>query len=56
MRTYRLRFQEAMEDSTVEAVQRITGRSVIGFHSQIVFHPERVFEIFVLDRPLGDSD
>ena len=32
-----------------------TGRSVIGYHSQIVFRPERVFEIFVLDRPIGDS-
>jgi uncharacterized protein YbcI len=55
VRTYRLRFQEAMEDPTVEAVQRITGRSVIGYHSQIVFNPERAFEIFVLGRPLGDS-
>ena len=44
-----------MEEPTVEAVQRITGRSVIGYHSQIVFNPERAFEIFVLDRALGDS-
>jgi uncharacterized protein YbcI len=55
VRTYRLRFQEAMDDLTVEAVQRITGRNVIGYHSQIVFNPERAFEIFVLDRPVGDS-
>ena len=41
VRTYRLRFQEAMEEPTVEAIQRITGRSVIGYHSQIVFNPER---------------
>jgi len=54
VRSYRLRFQEAMEDPTVEAVQRITGRRVIGYHSQIVFNPERSFEIFVLDRPVGD--
>jgi hypothetical protein len=27
---------------------------VIGYHSQIVFHPERAFEIFVLDRPVED--
>jgi hypothetical protein len=26
VRTYRLRFQEAMEGPTVEAIQRITGR------------------------------
>jgi uncharacterized protein YbcI len=55
VRTYRLRFQEAMEAPTVEAVQRITDRSVIGYHSQIVFHPERAFEIFVLDRPIEDA-
>ena len=52
VRTYRLRFQEAMEEPTVEAIQRITGRSVIGYHSQIVFKPDRAFEIFVLDRPM----
>ena len=55
VRNYRLRFQEAMEGPTVEAIQRITGRSVIGYHSQIVFNPERAFEIFVLDRPVEDS-
>ena len=55
VRSYRLRFQEAMEDSTVEAIQRITGRTVIGYHSQIVFNPERAFEIFVLDGPADGS-
>jgi uncharacterized protein YbcI len=54
VRNYRLRFQEAMEEPTVDAIQRITGRSVIGYHSQIVFKPERTFEIFVLDRPVED--
>ena len=55
VRNYRLRFQEVMEGPTIEAVQRITGRSVIGYHSQIVFRPERAFEIFVLDRPMEES-
>ncbi len=53
VRNFRLRFQEAMEEPMVEAVQRITGCSVIGYHSQIVFNPDRVFEIFVLDHPIG---
>jgi uncharacterized protein YbcI len=44
-----------MEGPTVEAIQRITGRSVIGYHSQIVFKPDRAFEIFVLDRPMEES-
>jgi uncharacterized protein YbcI len=55
VRNYRLRFQEAMDEPTIEAIQRITGRNVIGYHSQIVFNPERAFEIFVLDRPIDTS-
>jgi uncharacterized protein YbcI len=51
VREYRLRFQEAMADATTEAVERLTGRTVIGYHSQIVFRPEYGFEIFVLDAP-----
>ena len=51
VREYRLRFQEAMADATTEAIERLTGRRVIGYHSQIVFEPEHAFEIFVLDGP-----
>jgi uncharacterized protein YbcI len=49
VRRYRLKFQEAMAAPTVEAIERLTGRKVIGYHSQIVFDPEHAFEIFVLD-------
>lgn len=49
VRQYRLRFQEAMKETTMKAVEEITGRRVIGYHSQIVFDPEYGFEIFVLD-------
>lgn len=51
VREYRLRFQEAMADATTEAIERLTGRKVMGYHSQIVFNPEHAFEIFVLDAP-----
>jgi uncharacterized protein YbcI len=51
VRDYRLRFQEAMAAPTIEAIERLTGRSVIGYHSQITFNPEHAFEIFVLDAP-----
>ena len=50
VRQYRLRFQEVVQASSKEAVERITGRNVIGYHSQIVFDPDRAFEIFVLDE------
>ena len=51
VREYRLRFQESMAAVTTESIERITGRKVIGYHSQIVFDPEYGFEIFVLDAP-----
>jgi uncharacterized protein YbcI len=50
VRSYRLKFQETMTKPTTEAIEKITGRRVIGYHSQIVFRPERAFEIFVLDE------
>jgi uncharacterized protein YbcI len=50
VRSYRLRFQEVVGATAREAVERLTGRTVIGYHSQIVFEPDRAFEIFVLDR------
>ena len=54
VRTYRMRFDAVMSKPTMEAVEQLTGRRVLGYHSQIIFEPERSFEIFVLDRPPGD--
>jgi uncharacterized protein YbcI len=48
VRTHRLAFQEAIQDTTVALVERITGRRVVAYHSQIVFDPTRAFEMFVL--------
>jgi uncharacterized protein YbcI len=49
VRNYRLLFQKVMDRPTIEAVQQLTGRHVIGYHSQVTFNPMRSFEIFVLD-------
>jgi uncharacterized protein YbcI len=51
VREYRLRFQEVVGDTIRESVERVTGRNVMAYHSQIVFDPDRAFEIFVLDGP-----
>jgi uncharacterized protein YbcI len=51
VRNYRLAFQEAMTKPTTEAVEQITGRRVLGYHSQIVFNPPYTFEIFALEGP-----
>jgi uncharacterized protein YbcI len=53
VREYRLEFQAAMQKTTTEALAEITGREVLGYHSQITFYPPRSFEIFVLDGPPG---
>jgi uncharacterized protein YbcI len=51
VRDYRLRFQEAVADTIRTAVEEVTGQKVMAYHSQIVFDPDRAFEIFVLDAP-----
>jgi uncharacterized protein YbcI len=48
VRQYRLAFQEAVGPTATGAVEELTGRRVVGYHSQIVFDPVRAFEIFVL--------
>jgi uncharacterized protein YbcI len=51
VREYRLRFQEAVAKTITTSIEEATGRTVLAYHSQIVFDPERMFEIFVLDGP-----
>lgn len=53
VRAFRLRFESVMSKLTTQAVEQLTGRRVLGYHSQIVFEPERSFEIFVLEDPPG---
>jgi uncharacterized protein YbcI len=49
VRGYRLAFQESVRVTTMGAVAELTGRRVLDYHSQLVFHPMRAFEIFVLE-------
>lgn len=53
VRQYRLLFQETMREPVCAAIEEITGRRVLTYHSQIVFEPTRAFEIFVLDGPVN---
>jgi uncharacterized protein YbcI len=55
VRRYRLSFQETMSETTMAAVEEITGRKVLTYHSQIVFGPTRAFEIFLLEPDPGDG-
>ena len=49
VRSFRLSFQETMTETTTGAVEELTGRKVLTYHSQIVFDPMHSFEIFVLE-------
>jgi uncharacterized protein YbcI len=49
VRSYRLSFEETVGPKVMAAVEGLVGRKVLTYHSQIVFHPPRAFEIFVLE-------
>jgi len=50
VRETRLAFQRAMEPEFRAAVEKITGRSVRAFLSQVTFEPDISVEVFVLNR------
>ena len=49
VRDVRLAFQAEMADSFTGAVEKVVGRKVLNYHSQITFDPEFCFEMFVLE-------
>ena len=55
VRQYRLRFQEVVAEELTSIVAEATGCEVLTYHSQLVFDPARLFEIFLLDRPPGGA-
>lgn len=49
VREYRLRFQSVIAPELVRRVEDVLGRKIVSYHSQILFDPDRLIEIFVLD-------
>jgi uncharacterized protein YbcI len=49
VRKVRMRFEDVMTATFVGEVQRLTGRTVVAYHSQVVLEPPSCIEIFVLD-------
>jgi len=49
VRQVRLTFQEVIADQFTGAVESITGRRVLTYHSQVTFDPPIGFEVFVLE-------
>jgi uncharacterized protein YbcI len=55
VRQVRLRFQEQLRPQFVGAVERITGRRVLAYQSQVVFDPDYVVEFFLLGPAVEDQ-
>jgi uncharacterized protein YbcI len=55
VRDYRLRFQAVIAPELVRRVEDVLERRVVSYHSQVLFDPDRLVEIFILDRP-GELD
>lgn len=53
VRSYRLSFEGVITPVITRAVADITGRAVVGYHSQVILDPPHVIEIFILDEPPG---
>jgi uncharacterized protein YbcI len=49
VRSFRQTFENEMTERLTSMVEEITGRKVLTYQSQIMFHPELVVEMFVLD-------
>jgi uncharacterized protein YbcI len=49
VREYRLRFQAVIAPELIRRVEDVLGRRVSTYHSQVLFDPDRLIEIFVLD-------
>ncbi len=59
VREYRLRFQAVISPELIRRVEDVLGRKVVNYHSQILFDPDRMVEIFVIDptaEPLTDPE
>ncbi len=51
VREHRLRFQSVIAPELVRRVEDVLGQRIVTYHSQILFDPERIVEIFVTDAP-----
>lgn len=55
VRDYRLRFQSVIVPELIRRVEDVLGQRVVSYHSQVLFDPDRLVEIFVLDSSADPS-
>jgi uncharacterized protein YbcI len=49
VRDYRLAFQRVIAPELIRRVEEVLQRKILSYHSQVLFDPDRLVEIFVLD-------
>jgi uncharacterized protein YbcI len=49
VRQFRLEFQRLIEPEIVRRVEDVLSQRVLSYHSQILFDPDRIIEMFVLE-------
>jgi uncharacterized protein YbcI len=54
VRDYRLKFQRVIAPELIRRVEEVVERKIVGYHSQIMFDPDRLVEIFIVD-PAGEA-
>lgn len=55
VRDYRLRFQSVIAPELIRRVEEALERKIVSYHSQVLFDPDRLVEIFVLDAADGEA-
>jgi uncharacterized protein YbcI len=53
VREFRQQFENELAQTFTAVVEEITGRKVLNYQSQIMFDPDMIFELFVLDSDLA---
>jgi uncharacterized protein YbcI len=60
VRDYRLRFQSVIAPELIRRVEDVLQQKVVSYHSQVLFDPDRLIEIFIVDpsddRADGDRE
>ena len=55
VRTFRLRFQKLIAPEITRRVEDVLHRKVVSYHSQVLFDPNRLIEIFIVDQTGADQ-
>jgi uncharacterized protein YbcI len=57
VRQFRQTYQNEMGDSLIAKIESLTGRKVVNYQSQVLFHPQIVIEIFFFaSKGNGEAD